>query len=239
MLFNASLSSLCISWFCQLRKKSSDSRLFYRDDSGEWQWVKPTQLGQTIWFSDIFQDREKNIWLTSFSEGLWKVHSGNIKRHKTTAGQTEDINAVTLSPDGLLWTATQSGVGYFDVNNEYVNEIPKSKIGRSFIYDMLFQGSRLYLGTERGVIYYQDGKVKTLPGRALRNNSVLALAPSSKGGIWIGTVRGLFRQAYSGLKPFIYNNQLWGSKSITYIMDKGTYGWLGTKKGAYYFTMSM
>lgn len=214
---------------------SSYGRLFYRDDSGEWQWIEPTQLGQNIWFSDIFQDREKNIWLTSLSEGLWKVHAGNIKRHKTTASLTEAIMAVTLSPDGHLWAATQSGVGYFDANNEYVNEIPLSELERSSINDMFFQGSRLYLGTDRGVVYYQDGKVETLPGRALRYNPVLALAPSSSGGIWIGTARGLFRQAYSGLKPFVYNAFL-DSKFITYVMDKGTYGWLGTSKGAYYFT---
>jgi ligand-binding sensor domain-containing protein len=40
---------------------STKGRLLYRDSSGNWQWIEPSDLEQTIWFSDIYLDANNTI----------------------------------------------------------------------------------------------------------------------------------------------------------------------------------
>lgn len=214
---------------------STYGRLLFRDNSGDWQWVEPSQLDQSIWFSDIYRDKQNNIWLASFSEGLWLAHEGRIERHSAISKMTESVMAINAAPDGKLWVANRSGVGYFDYDKNFINKIPSNQYGRTAVHDLQFDGDRLYIATGRGVYFYENNTLFTVPGRALRDNPVFAISRSSKGGFWLGTGRGMYRLSYSGLTPFAYNAFL-GSKFITYVLDKDNFGLIGTSKGAYYFT---
>ncbi|GAA60245.1 hypothetical protein P20652_2110 [Pseudoalteromonas sp. BSi20652] len=214
---------------------STYGRLLFRDKSGEWQWVEPSQLDQSIWFADIFRDDKNNVWLASFSEGLWLAHEGRVERHAAVSKMTESVMAISESPDGKLWVANKSGIGYFDLDKSFINLIPSSKYGHASVHDLQFDGERLYIATGRGLFVFEKNTLYTVPGRALRDNPVFAISRSSKGGFWIGTGRGLYRLNYAGLTPFAYNAFL-GSKFITYVLDKTNFGVIGTSKGAYYFT---
>ncbi len=214
---------------------STYGRLLFRDKASQWQWVEPSQLDQSIWFADIFRDDKNNIWLASFSEGLWLAHEGRVERHAAVSKMTEAVMALSQAPDGKLWVANKSGVGYFDLNKSYINLIPSSQYGRASVHDLQFDGDRLYIATGRGLFVYENDTLFTVPGRALRDNPVFAISRSSKGGFWIGTGRGLYRLNFAGLTPFAYNAFL-GSKFITYVLDKENFGVIGTSKGAYYFT---
>ena len=171
----------------------------------------------------------------AFSEGLWLAHEGRIERHSAISNMTEAVMAISQAPDGKLWVANRSGVGYFDYNKNFVNKIPSNQFGRAAVHDLQFDGDRLYIATGRGVFYYENQSLYTVPGRALRDNPVFAISRSSKGGFWLGTGRGMYRLSYGGLTPFAYNAFL-GSKFITYVLDEQNFGLIGTSKGAYYFT---
>ncbi|KPH93505.1 diguanylate cyclase [Pseudoalteromonas porphyrae] len=214
---------------------STYGRLLFRDNSGDWQWVEPSQLDQSIWFADLYRDKENNIWLASFSEGLWLAHEGRIERHSAISQMTEAVMAISQAPDGRLWVANRSGVGYFDLDKNFINKIPSNQYGRAAVHDLQFDGDRLYIATGRGVFFYENKTLYTVPGRALKDNPVFAISRSNKGGFWIGTGRGMYRLSYGGLTPFAYNAFL-GSKFITYVLDKANFGLIGTSKGAYYFT---
>ncbi|MEL0641685.1 diguanylate cyclase [Pseudoalteromonas aliena] len=214
---------------------STYGRLLFRDKTGEWQWVEPSQLDQSIWFADIFRDDKNNVWLASFSEGLWLAHEGRVERHSAVSKMTESVMAISQAPDGKLWVANKSGIGYFDLDKSFINLVPSSQYGRASVHDLQFDGERLYIATGRGLFVFENNTLYTVPGRALRDNPVFAISGSSKGGFWIGTGRGLYRLNYAGLTPFAYNAFL-GSKFITYVLDKTNFGVIGTSKGAYYFT---
>ncbi|WP_166419231.1 ligand-binding sensor domain-containing diguanylate cyclase [Pseudoalteromonas sp. Z1A8] len=214
---------------------STYGRLLFRDKTGEWQWVEPSQLDQSIWFADIFRDDKSNVWLASFSEGLWLAHEGRVERHSAVSDMTESVMAISQAPDGKLWVANKSGIGYFDLDKSFINLVPSSKYGYASVHDLQFDGERLYIATGRGLFVFENKTLYTVPGRALRDNPVFAISRSSKGGFWIGTGRGLYRLNYAGLTPFAYNAFL-GSKFITYVLDKTNFGVIGTSKGAYYFT---
>ena len=214
---------------------STYGRLLFRDKTGEWQWVEPSQLDQSIWFADIFRDDKNNVWLASFSEGLWLALEGRVERHSAVSNMTESVMAISQAPDGKLWVANKSGIGYFDLDKSFINLVPSSKYGYASVHDLQFDGERLYIATGRGLFVFENKTLYTVPGRALRDNPVFAISRSSKGGFWIGTGRGLYRLNYAGLTPFAYNAFL-GSKFITYVLDKTNFGVIGTSKGAYYFT---
>lgn len=214
---------------------STYGRLLFRGKSNSWQWVEPSQLDQSIWFADIFRDDQNNIWLASFSEGLWLVHEGRIERHSAISKMTEDVMAVNKSPDGKLWIANKTGIGYFDQDKSFITVVSSSKYGKASVHDLQFDGDRLYIATGRGLFFYEGNTLYRFPGRALNNNPVFAISRSSKGGLWVGTGRGLYGLNYNGLTPFAYNAFL-SSKFITYVLDKPNFGVIGTSKGAYYFT---
>ena len=187
---------------------STYGRLLFRDKTGEWQWVEPSQLDQSIWFADIFRDDKNNVWLASFSEGLWLAHEGRGERHSAVSNMTESVMAISQAPDGKLWVANKSGIGYFDLDKSFINLVPSSKYGYASVHDLQFDGERLYIATGRGLFVFENKTLYTVPGRALRDNPVFAISRSSKGGFWIGTGRGLYRLNYAGLTPFAYNDGL-------------------------------
>ena len=61
---------------------STKGRLLYRDSSGNWQRIEPSDLEETIWFSDIFVDKNNNIWLVSLTEGLWQASPSQVNRYR-------------------------------------------------------------------------------------------------------------------------------------------------------------
>ncbi len=216
---------------------STYGRLLFRDSSGEWQWVDASQFAQGQWISDILRDRQNNIWLASSSEGLWLAHTGRIERMPLANNELGFVNAITRTAAGVLWAATEQGVGYYDNANLFQLVISAKMLKRNRINDLHFVGERLYLATERGVLYYQNGVLTTVASQLLRNTPVFAITRSSQGGLWLATGRGLYRFGYNGLTPFAYNAFL-SSKLVTFIDDKGNYGVLGTSKGAHVFSQN-
>jgi diguanylate cyclase (GGDEF)-like protein len=213
---------------------STSSELMYRESNGAWQSIRPTQAEQSIWFSDIFKDREDNIWLGSLNEGLWFAHSGKVERHQVGSTKNQGVTAISQANDGQVWVASRSGVGILSALGEYQQVLAMQQLGRRQIFDLEFQGERLYLGTDKGVLLYEQEKVFTLPFIELRENPVFSISTSNKGGLWLGTGRGLYRLDYAGITPFAYNSFL-GSQYITFVLELPNLGFIGTNKGAYQY----
>lgn len=213
---------------------STSSELMYRESNGAWQSIRPTQAEQSIWFSDIFKDREDNIWLGSLNEGLWFAHSGKVERHQVGPTINQGVTAITQATDGKVWASSRLGIGVLNTLGEYQQVLSMQQLKRRQVFDLEFQGERLYLGTDKGVLLYEQGKVYTLPFIELRDNPVFSISTSNKGGLWLGTGRGLYRLDYAGLTPFAYNSFL-GSQYITFVLDLPNFGFIGTNKGAYQY----
>ncbi|MBQ4861681.1 diguanylate cyclase [Pseudoalteromonas sp. MMG013] len=213
---------------------STSNELMYRESNGNWQSVKPTQSDQNIWFSDIFKDREDNIWLGSLNEGLWFAHSGKVERHQVGPLSNQGVTAITQAEDESVWVSSRLGIGVLSDGDTYRQVLSMQQLQRRQVFDLEFQGSRLYLGTEKGVLLYEQGKIYTLPFIELRDNPVFSISTSNKGGLWLGTGRGLYRLDYAGLTPFAYNSFL-GSQYITFVLDLPNFGFIGTNKGAYQY----
>ncbi|KZN43688.1 ligand-binding sensor domain-containing diguanylate cyclase [Pseudoalteromonas luteoviolacea] len=211
---------------------STYGRLLYKESGGEWQSVDLVQLDQGIWFTDLFIDKSNNVWLASINEGLWLAHAGRVERFQAGLRGKQAISAMTMGPKGNVWVATREGVGMLDQDDNYQPIITPAQLKGVEVHDMEFLDGRLYLGTGRGVVIYDDGRLFAIPNREFRQTQVFTISPSNQGGLWIGTGRGLYRLDYNGLTPFTYNAFL-GSQFVTYVVDFPRFGFIGTDKGAY------
>lgn len=211
---------------------STSNNLMFKEGREPWQSVRPVQSEQSVWFSDIFKDSENNIWLASLNEGLWFAHAGKVERYSVGNDANQGITAITRSPTGQIWVANRYGIGTLDTNGQYQKVIDINSLERLTVNDLEFQGETLLMGTDRGVLVYEQGNLRSLPYRELRQNPVFSISPSNEGGVWFGTGRGLYRLEYSELTPFSYNTFL-GSQFVTFVVDFPNFGFIGTNKGAY------
>jgi ligand-binding sensor domain-containing protein len=213
---------------------STKGRLLYRDSSGNWQWIEPSDLEQTIWFSDIYLDANNTIWLVSLTEGLWQARPSEVNRYRDSEQLNQTVTTINVSDGNKLWLATRSGIGYLDENNKFQIELPTQQLDGLTVYDLHFQGNNLLIATNKGVFTYSDDSLRKLDSALLRRSAVFAIEAAVQGGMWLATDQGLYRLMYNGLRSFVYNSFL-ESKYITFVDETKNQGYIGTSRGAYGF----
>jgi diguanylate cyclase (GGDEF)-like protein len=211
---------------------SVNGRLLMRDISARWHWIEPVDIDQTLWFGDIYRDRENNIWLASFSEGLWQAKPGLVDRHDKLSDLDSMIFALESDYTGRIWVAQEQGLGFLDTAGKFQLAAPMSALKGNRVNDIFAINQRVYIATNKGAQYYEDGKIHDLDIPILRNSAVFSITQSAQGGLWFATDRGLYRLAFNGLRSFVYNRFL-DSKVVTFFLEQKNSGMLGTRRGAY------
>ena len=137
---------------------SAHRKLFHKHQTQDWQHITGDELGSYPWFSDIFEDKDQNIWLASFSDGLYRASSGNIRR--IVADNADPVvRSVAVSPDDKLLLAGQSDVGELDAKGHYHKLLDASALGASTIHDVFWPSAdEMWLATDRGVQRWQRGQ---------------------------------------------------------------------------------
>lgn len=118
---------------------------------------------------------------------------------------SNEVRAILQTSDGYLWLSTSAGLARFDglrftvFNQANTPEITNESCGPLLEDD---QG-RLWIGTSDGLLRY-DGRFERIDvvkgtdelvedARGARSNSVTALCHAAGGGLWVATLRGVYR----------------------------------------------
>lgn len=118
---------------------------------------------------------------------------------------SNEVRAMLQTSDGYLWLSTPAGLARFDglrfavFNQANTPEISNESCGPLLEDD---QG-RLWIGTADGLLRY-DGRFERIDvvkgtdelvedARGMRSNSVTALCRAVGGGLWVATLRGVYR----------------------------------------------
>ncbi len=214
---------------------SAHRKLFHRHIEQDWQHITGDELGSYPWFSDIFEDRDKNIWLASFSDGIYRASSGNIRR--VVAAQADPVvRSVAVTPDNSLLIAGQSDLGELKTDGSYHKLLDASQLGASTVHDVFWPSAdEMWLATDRGVQRLRREQNVLEPQFAeLSKYTVRLLMPDDMGGLWIGSVMGIFHYQAGRLTPFIHNNEL-ESRNITALQHKQLLVF-GTTRGLYQYS---
>ena len=214
---------------------SAHRKLFHKHSGQDWQHITGDELGSYPWFSDIFEDKEQNIWLASFSDGIYRASAGHIRR---VVPQQADpvIRSVAVTPDNTLLIAGQSDVGEINAEGGYQQLLDTSALGASTVYDVYWPSAQqMWLATDDGVQRYQRGERGLTPQFAnLAGFTVRVLQPDAADGVWIGGVMGLYHFSDDTLRPFALNDEL-ESRNITVLQDSQQQLVFGTTRGLYQY----
>lgn len=213
---------------------SSYDKLFYRHQQQPWQVITRDELGSATQFNDIYEDKQNNVWLGSFGDGLYRVSRGKIKRVIGHSQRDVVMRSVVRASDDQLLVASNQRLGLLDKSQQYT-EIPLSgDLPLSVVQDFEPDGEHWLLATDNGPkrLHLKDGVLSPL-SEDLRGVKTKTIKARQAGGFWLGTNDGLFH--YDGqLVPFALNHDL-ESSVITFVKDNPDKMLIGTTRGGYQY----
>jgi len=99
-------------------------------------------------------------------------------------GSPVTVRALAALPDDTLLIATSRGSGIRAVGKEFTSIL--DKIAVHFITKG--NSGRIWVGTtERGVFYWENGRLVEHPDKALQKNIIVSIAEDSRGFLWVST----------------------------------------------------
>ncbi len=213
---------------------SSYDKLFYRHQQQSWQVISRDELGSATQFNDIYEDKQKNVWLGSFGDGLYRVSRGKIKRVVGRGQQDAVVRSVVRNNDDRLLIASSHRLGFLDKSQQYSEINLSGELPLNVVQDMEPDGSSWLLATDNGPkrLDLSSGELTVL-SEALRGVKTKTIKKRQAGGFWIGTNDGLF-QWQQELSPFALNHEF-ESSVISFVKDNPEKLLIGTTRGAYQY----
>ena len=213
---------------------SSYDKLFYRHRQQQWQVISRDELGSATQFNDIYEDRQQNVWLGSFGDGLYRVSRGKIKRVIGQGQQDVMVRSVVRTADDTLLVASSQRLGLLDKNAQYREIQLSGDTPLNVVQDIETDGNNWLLATDNGPkrLSLTDGKLVPMVEQ-LRGVKTKTIKKRHAGGYWLGTNNGLFHYE-KNLVPFAFNHEF-ESSVITFVQDNPDKLLLGTTRGAYQY----
>ena len=150
--------------------------------------------------SRLLHDRRGNLWVGTFSRGLWRVPPGPKKQtptiEKTTALTGFSVTSLYEDREGNLWAGTANGL----------NRLTPYKV--TAITDLgLVRGveaspdGSVWVGTFDALFRFHDGDVNLRDGPEVLSAPLSAMHADAHGTLWVATEQNLFRFDEGRLSP--------------------------------------
>jgi signal transduction histidine kinase/ligand-binding sensor domain-containing protein len=157
--------------------------------AGEWAAVTlPGFDSTTLAVTALRRDREGALWVGTFDQGIYRVHSNAVEHFDTTRGLSgNNVFAFTEDNEGNLWVATSQGIDRFS-DTRVVSYSTAEGLCSSEVDTVLSsrQGG-VWVGGEQALSYLKDGRVSCMrAGRELPGTQVTSLLEDHAGRLWIG-----------------------------------------------------
>ncbi len=199
----------------------------------------------------IFEDGKKQIWVGGVL-GLYKLSRDDFGKLHFKFMNPEinlpEISVRSINEDlfGRLVVGTANGLYILDQENNAKNV---ENIYTGFIKDILIENRNIWVGTNNGLLHFDNTKRGTLPKfinqysydprdpNSLSKNIVKSLFKDSTGVIWVGTNGGGVnkfdpeRKQFNHIKKTLNPNSLSYDKIRSMFEDSNGSLWIGTEGG--------
>ena len=127
-------------------------------------------------------------------------------------------SGISNTSDGRIWIGGYSGIACYDPEADNLVPIDQSPFVKGVVNDVCDYSDGVMIATDRGMLHYsrEKGVMKkytVLDG--LPDNDVRTLQSDGKGGIWIGTMKGIayLQDSYSRIRNY------GGQSGVTYFVS--------------------
>jgi PAS domain S-box-containing protein len=152
--------------------------------------VLPNFDGSKLIVNKIIEDSDKNLWIATFGNGVYRIHGQTVDHFGRTDGLSSDaVHDLYEGADGIVWAATSDGIDNF-------RDLPVTTFSRS--EGLGATGANSVMATKDGTVwvanlgtldFIRNGTVSSVhvPGE-----QVSSLLEDHQGNIWVGVDDGLF-----------------------------------------------
>src|SRR3984893_4191576 len=83
-------------------------------DGGLKSFVAPKLNGETVEVTALLEDHQKNLWVGTINQGIYRIHDADVDQYRTTDGLSSDLVFQFYEDhEGNLWVATAKGLDCF------------------------------------------------------------------------------------------------------------------------------
>ena len=217
--YNVSLSSTGNTWIRCLHETDSgnlyigteDGLFTFDPESRKVKHIK--DFSKSVIYS-LTQDHEGGTWVGTYFEGIYYIPPQNsnvswfhdIQGENSLSGRA--VSQFCEDDSGNMWIATEDeGLNYFNVSTQrfthYKTDSPSAqRISHNNLHALMLDGKRLWIGTFSKGIDIMDTETGRVTGHyrskpndpdSLPDNHVYSIFRTSKGEVYVGTMRGFCR----------------------------------------------
>lgn len=157
----------------------------------------------------IYKDTEGYVWLGTGSS-LERFDGVHFK-HYPIIGANEKlkrINAITEMADNQIWLGNGMGLWRLNKETDILESIVPEKIDCP-VHSLLAEDGILYIGTEKGLFLYKDGKLDQVlldKNTFSAANTITDICKGAEDILWLATESGLYSLQLSDRKVAGYHN---------------------------------
>lgn len=139
--------------------------------------------------SSVCEDARSNIWIGTFSRGLYRWRDGKLDRFTLREGAYKEcfFSVYPDLQDGLWLSAGREDLYRMEDGKIVPSAIPVHGVKTS----LEDKRGQIWMGRPIGLAKLTNGVLRNFPSTVGLNN-IRSLARDPRGGIWIGTGMGIF-----------------------------------------------
>ncbi len=208
---------------------TNDTRVIYLKDGQVRAIALQPNKTEAALVRAIYQDHLGTVWIAS-EAGLFRYRDGQLSQITAQNGLTSNrIEAIAEDSRHRLWVGTY-GRGLFLLQNDRAIAVSGAGSNDS-INALLADGDRLWIGSQDGLLVFQDGHFSTYTrDGGLASEPIKTLYKDREGYLWVGTVQsGIRRVSPNGEVEGLGTQDGLSSNEIASLLeDREGNLWIGT-----------
>jgi ligand-binding sensor domain-containing protein/signal transduction histidine kinase len=179
----------------------------------------------------VLEDRRGVIWFGTAGAGLGRLEDGELTSLATCESPAPDsVGPILEDRRGRLWFGPQAGNALCWIESGRIRSMPVAGVAVSLHED---PGGALWVGTLADGLYrLSKGRLSHWSTRdGLPSRAVRAMADDGRGGLWLGTPRGLVRFSGRPGETYTVADGLRSNRVMALYQEPEGPLWIGTSRG--------
>jgi signal transduction histidine kinase/ligand-binding sensor domain-containing protein len=156
-------------------------------DGGLKTFVAPMLNGETLEVLALLEDHQKNLWVGTSNQGIYRIHGADVDHYRTTDGLSSDLVWKFYEDrEGSIWVATAEGLDCFRdlrVSSFSTREGLSADAVESVLAS---RDGTIWIGDASKLDVLGSGGMSSQFGKALQGHQVTSMLEDHTGRLWAG-----------------------------------------------------